>query len=40
MASAPPKSSRPPDLLRDPIIPTLLRLASPNVVGLLEDGWD
>src|SRR5258706_15574253 len=25
----------PPDLLHDPIVPTLVRLASPNVVGLL-----
>ena len=35
MAAAAPKSSQAPDLLRDPIIPTLLRLASPNIVGLL-----
>ena len=35
MAPVSPKSSRPSDLLRDPIIPTLLRLASPNIAGLL-----
>jgi putative MATE family efflux protein len=30
-----PANRRPPDLLHGPIIPMLLRLASPNIVGLL-----